>query len=82
MLCSTKETNYQLPDARVISLDRERFRCPEALFQPSLQGHAVGALGMHSGISLLSTSDSPEIRKHLYGNIVLSGSAVTACSQD
>ncbi|KRY24741.1 Actin, acrosomal process isoform [Trichinella britovi] len=29
-------TSYQLPDGHVIRIGSERFRCPEALFQPLL----------------------------------------------
>ncbi|KRX32589.1 actin, partial [Trichinella sp. T9] len=29
-------TSYQLPDGHVIKIGSERFRCPEALFQPLL----------------------------------------------
>merc|ERR1712217_423702 len=33
---SDKEKSYELPDGNTITLRNERFRCPEALFQPSL----------------------------------------------
>ena len=32
------EKTYELPDGQVIRLGNERFRCPEALFNPSLIG--------------------------------------------
>ena len=32
------ETSYELPDGHVITINSERFRCPECLFQPSLIG--------------------------------------------
>jgi actin-related protein len=32
------EKTYELPDGQIITIGNERFRCPEALFQPSFLG--------------------------------------------
>jgi len=39
--------NYELPDDQVVLIGNERFRCPEALFQPSVLGEVFdfGASG-------------------------------------
>lgn len=63
--------SYELPDGQVIYLGSERFRCPEALFSPYLMGQDTS--GAHETLYSSITSCDIDIRKDLYGNIVLSG---------
>ena len=73
--CASKEIIYKLPDGTVIFLDKEIFRCPEALFQPSLLPLAEDTLraGIHDCIFSSINKCGVVIRKHLYANIVMSG---------
>ena len=65
------EENYILPDGLEISIGKERFTCPEPLFQPSMLGS--NKPGVHEAIiNSINIFDS-ENHQDLYGNIVLSG---------
>merc|ERR1711920_370846 len=68
---SDKEKNYELPDGNIITVGSERFRCPEALYQPSLLGN--DANGIHDMIFQAIIKCDVDIRKGLYANVVLSG---------
>ena len=68
---SSHERSYELPDGQVIVVGNERFRCPEVLFQPCLLG--MESKGIHELTFDSIMKCDIDVRKHLYGNIVLSG---------
>merc|ERR550534_2745947 len=65
------ETNYELPDGQIITVGNERFRCPEVLFQPSLIG--MEADGVDKPLFASIQQCDVDVRRELYGNVVLSG---------
>lgn len=68
---SAIDKSYELPDGQVITVGSERFRCPEVLFQPNLVGRDTR--GIHETCFKSIAKCDMDIRKELYGNIVLSG---------
>jgi len=65
------ERTHKLPSGEEITLGNERFRCPEALFQPSLLG--MESSGIHETTYNSIMKCDVDIRKDLYSNIILSG---------
>ncbi|CAF4511389.1 unnamed protein product [Rotaria socialis] len=65
------EKSYELPDGQIITIGNERFRCPEALFAPATVGREDG--GIAEMVYNTIMKGDIDIRKELYGNIVLSG---------
>lgn len=65
------ERSYELPDGQVITVGNERFRAPEALFSPSFLGREDQ--GIHELLFGAIMKCNPDIRKDLFGNIVLAG---------
>ncbi|KAM9995508.1 hypothetical protein ACTFIY_001674 [Dictyostelium cf. discoideum] len=68
---SALDKSYKLPDGRVITIGNERFRCPEALFQPSLLGMDYD--GIHEATYNSIMKCDVDIHKDLFYNVVLSG---------
>jgi len=61
---SVLERSYTLPDGRSVTIGNERFRCPEALFQPSFVGKESS--GVHDTTFQTIMKCDVEIRKELY----------------
>lgn len=62
---------YELPDGHKINIGNESFRCPEALFKPSLLGQEGS--GLHEAIFASIAGCDMDLRREMYGNVVLSG---------
>jgi len=62
---------FKLPDGNTIEVGAERFRAPEMLFHPELVGEEYP--GVHEVLSNCIQRTDLDLRKTLYGNIVLSG---------
>jgi actin-related protein len=71
MSSSSIERSYELPDGNLVTLGNELFRCPEALFEPSLIGLEVDGID-RTVFGCIMKCDI-DVRKDLYSNIVLSG---------
>ena len=65
------EKQYELPDGSNLTIGNERFRAPEALFQPSLLGLDIDGADETTYKSIMKCD--LDIRRDLYGNVVLSG---------
>jgi actin-related protein len=68
---SSVEKDYELPDGNVITVGSERFRCPEALFKPTMIGMESPGVADTTYNSIMKCDI--DVRKDLYANIVLSG---------
>jgi len=67
-----QERSYELPDgSAVIAAGSERFRCPEALFQPGLLGRE--SRGVHEMAFQAITACDVDVQRALSSNVVLSG---------
>ena len=68
---SSFEKTYTLPDSQVVRLGKERFSCPEALFNPAMIG--VKGDGIHNSICKSIHSCDEAMHQCLYSHITLAG---------
>ena len=68
---NSPKKSYELPDGQVINVGNQSFRCPEALFQPSMID--IEATGIQQTTYNTIMRCDIDKRKDLYANIVLSG---------
>lgn len=66
-----KNSRYQLPDGKIITLGAETFRAPEILFNPELIGSEFR--GVQDIVMESIAKIDLDLRESLYKNIVLSG---------
>ncbi|KAI5308474.1 Actin-like protein [Ascosphaera atra] len=72
----SKTQEYVLPDGQTLKIGAERFRAPEILFDPEIVG--LEYPGVHQIVVDAINRTDMDLRKALYGNIVLSGGS-TLC---
>lgn len=66
-----REIGGTLPDGTEIELQGEIFKCPEALFQPNKMNKE--SVGIHEAIYQSIINCDQQIKKDLYGGILLAG---------
>ena len=73
------EIEYKLPDGQMITIGKERYQCPEALFNNSLIDNSKNndnnsnQNGIHTITNDTILKCDKDIRNELYNNIILSG---------
>lgn len=67
---AAQERTFELPDGSVITVGTERFRCGEALFQPSVMG--MECAGIHETLHSSIVKCDADLHKDLYHNVILS----------
>ena len=65
------KVNHEFPDGKILPIDKERFQCPEVLFNPSLEN--LDCEGIHQYVYNSIMSSDLTFRPLLYRNIILSG---------
>eukprot|EP00761_Pharyngomonas_kirbyi_P000577 gb/GECH01000577.1/.p1 GENE.gb/GECH01000577.1/~~gb/GECH01000577.1/.p1 ORF type:complete len:375 (+),score=76.20 gb/GECH01000577.1/:1-1125(+) len=67
-----KEETYRLPDGELVPMGKEKFECPEIMFQPHRIGLETEGISSIVHNSIQKCNDH-EIQKQMRSNIILSG---------
>ena len=70
---SSTNVSFSLPDGQEILVGKERYLCPEILFQPRLLNRETNSLAVHEAIYHSVQRFDHGTRRDLYSNIVLAG---------
>jgi actin beta/gamma 1 len=62
------DKSYELPDGNVVVIGSERFRCPEALFQPFILLEKYGVPGIHDCVFQAIMKSDIDCRRDLYAS--------------
>ena len=65
------DKQYTLPDGNIVTIDTQRFRCAELLFNPALKGKEYKGIHKLTFESIMKCDI--DVRASLYENIILSG---------
>jgi actin beta/gamma 1 len=65
------DKHFELPDGNVIAIGEERFRCPEALFDPSVCG--IDSEGIHTLTYNCIMKTDVDVQKEMFSNIMMAG---------
>jgi len=66
-----KEKTFDMPDGSQVTVHNQIIRCPELMFRPVM--HNLEVKGLHELVHKTSMDCDVDVRKDLFGNIVMAG---------
>ena len=67
----TRRRQFEMPDGTVVTVHNQLIRCPELMFQPSLDGREM--MGLHAMTMKTVTNCHARLHEQLLGNIIMAG---------